>query len=152
MFKHTKIPIFGIFVLTIPKIRDIIRVQTKKNGKTKRAQRIERACKIKSGIFIITLLRKIVNRENLSRWFVKSTKGGIEKRMELSDRQLVVLKLDEYGLTQKWLMLRLRRRKEEVTVSSLSDALSGRRNSERCKTIVRLSLEEIKNYQERMET
>ena len=130
----------------------IIQVQTKKNGKTKRARRIERACKIKSGIFIITLLRKIVNRENLSRWFVKNSKGGIEKRMELSDRQLVVLKLDEYGLTQKWLMLRLRRRKEEVTVSSLSDALSGRRNSERCKTIVRLSLEEIKNYQERMES
>ena len=45
-----------------------------KNGKIKRAQRIERACKIKSGIFIITLLRKFVNRENLSRMFVKSRK------------------------------------------------------------------------------
>ena len=71
--------------------------------------------------------------------------------MNLSDGQRVKFGLERSGLSQKWLLLRLRRRGMDISKEALSAALSGYRTSELSREIVEISLEEVKFYQERME-
>ena len=71
--------------------------------------------------------------------------------MNLSDGQRVKFGLERSGLSQKWLLLRLRRRGMDISKEALSAALSGYRTSELSREIVEISLEEVKIYQERME-
>ena len=71
--------------------------------------------------------------------------------MDLSDGQRVKFGLERSGLSQKWLLLRLRRRGMDISQEALSAALSGYRTSELSREIVEISLEEVKFYQERME-
>lgn len=99
--------------------------------------------KEKVTFFIISLKAEFV------KWFFV---GKGEKEVEMSDRQLVRVALENSGLSQKWLYLRLRRRGMNISKEALSAALSGYRTSERSREIVENSLEEIKNYQERMES
>ena len=72
--------------------------------------------------------------------------------MEISDGQRVKIALGNRGLSQKWLYLRLRRRGMNISKEALSAALSGYRMSELSREIVESSLEEIKTYEERMES
>ena len=71
--------------------------------------------------------------------------------MEVSDRQLVKIGLENSGLSQKWLYLRLRRRGLDLSKEALSAALTGNRQSEKSRELIEASLEELQKYKERME-
>ena len=71
--------------------------------------------------------------------------------MEVSDRQLVKIGLENSGLSQKWLDLRLRRRGLDLSKEALSAALTGVRQSEKSRELIEASLEELQKYKERME-
>ena len=73
-----------------------------------------------------------------------------ESGANLTLRQLVKVKLDEHGLTNKWLVKRLLRRDMKVSGSTVSAALTGQRVGIASDLIIIRALEELQKYEERM--
>lgn len=69
---------------------------------------------------------------------------------ELLLRQRVKLKLDEHGLTNKWLVKRLQLSGVSVTPSTLSTALTGARTGPQSDLLVLRSWNELMFYERRM--
>lgn len=71
--------------------------------------------------------------------------------MQIDDRQMVKLILDETGLTQKWLIKRFLRKGINVNPATLSAALTGKRKGSAMDELIQLCLDELKYYCSRME-
>lgn len=71
--------------------------------------------------------------------------------MELTDRQKVKVLLDEYCLTQKWLLKEINRVMAlPVPKSTLSSALAGQRGGERSEEVLVACVAVLERYKERM--
>lgn len=71
--------------------------------------------------------------------------------MKLTNRQKVKVLLDEYCLTQKWLLHEINKvMVEPVPKSTLSSALSGQRGGERSEEVLTACVAVLEQYKQRM--